>query len=162
MDRCDYCGIDTEHAFQCNYCQQSVCGEHRLPKNHGCPVYTPDSGTETFSGGGPQTKDRPSTHRKRTERVREGDSSKRESRAPAAKQPQSKGDYREASNTDVLSCPTCGKQAEEIANCEDCGQMVCPSCRSRYEHECPTAVTGNNSGSEQSSLLQRVRQYLGL
>src|SRR6056297_1972565 len=118
MDQCTHCGADVEHAFQCTYCEQSVCGEHRLPENHDCPMHVPDSSPENFAGGGPETPDRRSTYRKRIERVREKQPSKRANRSAQAREPQSKGDYRDSSATDILSCPTCGKGTDEIGECD--------------------------------------------
>jgi|AntDeeMinimDraft_5_1070356.scaffolds.fasta_scaffold52546_1 hypothetical protein len=35
MARCQYCR-DEGARFRCNWCGQTVCGQHRLPENHGC------------------------------------------------------------------------------------------------------------------------------
>lgn len=156
-----HCGADVEHAFQCTYCEQSVCGDHRLPENHDCPMYVPDSGPENFAGDDPDTPDRRSTYRKRIERVREKETSKRENRAPEARAPQSKGDYREGSDTNVLTCPTCGEGTDEIVECDGCGQQVCPACEGRYEHECPAAIVEDGDEDEDGeSLFARLWTFL--
>ncbi|QLH09825.1 AN1-type zinc finger domain-containing protein [Candidatus Nitrosotenuis sp. DW1] len=33
---CAYCGNETELPFECNYCKDSFCSEHRLPEEHRC------------------------------------------------------------------------------------------------------------------------------
>jgi len=36
MDICYYCGAETDLPFECNYCNDKFCAEHRLPENHRC------------------------------------------------------------------------------------------------------------------------------
>jgi len=36
LSRCDFCGDEIVHPFNCNYCEGSFCKEHRLPPNHKC------------------------------------------------------------------------------------------------------------------------------
>jgi len=36
MDTCYYCGAETDLPFECNYCNDKFCAEHRLPENHRC------------------------------------------------------------------------------------------------------------------------------
>ncbi|WKT58438.1 AN1-type zinc finger domain-containing protein [Candidatus Nitrosotenuis chungbukensis] len=33
---CSYCGNETELPFECNYCKDPFCSEHRLPEEHRC------------------------------------------------------------------------------------------------------------------------------
>ncbi len=33
---CVYCGEKTDLPFQCNYCSDKFCAEHRLPEDHRC------------------------------------------------------------------------------------------------------------------------------
>ena len=42
--KCKYCGKEVELPYQCNFCQNYFCMEHRLPENHACveaPPRTP-------------------------------------------------------------------------------------------------------------------------
>jgi hypothetical protein len=44
MTKCEYCGVDVELPFECNFCGGYFCMEHRLPENHRCssaPARTP-------------------------------------------------------------------------------------------------------------------------
>lgn len=44
VSKCEYCGVDIELPFQCNYCGKPLCEKHRLPENHDCsgaPTRTP-------------------------------------------------------------------------------------------------------------------------
>ena len=34
--KCDYCGVDEDLPFTCNYCAGTFCAEHRLPEAHAC------------------------------------------------------------------------------------------------------------------------------
>ncbi|MGQ0606425.1 MAG: AN1-type zinc finger domain-containing protein [Candidatus Nitrosotenuis sp.] len=33
---CTYCGNKTDLPFECNYCKDEFCSEHRLPEEHRC------------------------------------------------------------------------------------------------------------------------------
>jgi len=33
---CTYCGNETDLPFECNYCHDEFCAEHRLPEEHRC------------------------------------------------------------------------------------------------------------------------------
>jgi predicted nucleic acid binding AN1-type Zn finger protein len=151
MDTCDYCGGETEHAFQCNHCNQALCGDHRLPENHECPLYSAGGETSSFGGEGPDTLDRRGTGRKRRERVRKKETSRRNPPEPV--EPQSKSDNRSGgtANTDVLNCPSCGSDTDQVIECDDCGQSVCPGCEGVYEHECPVGVTKSGDTDDGSS-----------
>lgn len=35
-EKCAYCGDLTDMPFQCNYCKDPFCSEHRLPEEHRC------------------------------------------------------------------------------------------------------------------------------
>ena len=35
-ENCAYCGDLTDLPFQCNYCKDPFCAEHRLPEEHRC------------------------------------------------------------------------------------------------------------------------------
>ena len=37
MTKCQLCKKDVFMPFQCSYCGQYFCDEHRLPENHLCP-----------------------------------------------------------------------------------------------------------------------------
>lgn len=37
---CAYCGDETDLPFQCNYCKDEFCAEHRLPEEHRCVKLT--------------------------------------------------------------------------------------------------------------------------
>jgi predicted nucleic acid binding AN1-type Zn finger protein len=162
MEQCAHCGAETNHAFRCNYCNQSHCSEHRLPEKHECSMHIPGNDPSSFGGEGPQTRDRRSTHRKRIERVREKRSDKHRPRPDdsltESRRPRSKGDYRETADSEALTCPTCESGTDEIFECEDCSQKVCPSCEGRWEHECPEAVTkdADTEESDSSSLVKRL------
>ncbi len=44
MPKCEYCGVEVELPFKCNFCGSLLCMEHRLPENHACgrqPPRTP-------------------------------------------------------------------------------------------------------------------------
>jgi predicted nucleic acid binding AN1-type Zn finger protein len=34
--KCTYCGDMTDLPFECNYCKDPFCSEHRLPEDHRC------------------------------------------------------------------------------------------------------------------------------
>jgi hypothetical protein len=152
MDTCDYCGDESEHPFGCNHCTQSFCGDHRLPENHECPLYSAGGEISSFGGEGPDTTDRRGTGRKRIERVRKKETSRMN---PPAVDPQSKGDHRseETGDTSVLTCPTCSTNTHQVFNCEECGQTVCPDCEGVYEHECPVGVTKDKETDESTTSL---------
>ena len=35
-EKCAYCGDMTDMPFECNYCKDPFCAEHRLPEDHRC------------------------------------------------------------------------------------------------------------------------------
>ena len=35
-EKCAYCGDMTDMPFECNYCKDPFCSEHRLPEDHRC------------------------------------------------------------------------------------------------------------------------------
>ncbi len=37
---CAYCGDMTDMPFECNYCKDPFCSEHRLPEEHRCVKLT--------------------------------------------------------------------------------------------------------------------------
>jgi predicted nucleic acid binding AN1-type Zn finger protein len=39
-EKCAYCGDMTDMPFQCNYCKDPFCAEHRLPEEHRCVKLT--------------------------------------------------------------------------------------------------------------------------
>jgi predicted nucleic acid binding AN1-type Zn finger protein len=39
-ERCAYCGDIADMPFQCNYCKDPFCAEHRLPEEHRCVKLT--------------------------------------------------------------------------------------------------------------------------
>ena len=39
-EKCAYCGDMTDMPFQCNYCKDPFCSEHRLPEEHRCVKLT--------------------------------------------------------------------------------------------------------------------------
>ncbi len=44
MAKCEYCGIEIELPFKCNYCGRYFCEAHRLLESHDCqnaPIRTP-------------------------------------------------------------------------------------------------------------------------
>jgi len=41
VSKCEYCGIEVELPFQCNYCGKFFCEVHRLLENHDCPNAPP-------------------------------------------------------------------------------------------------------------------------
>lgn len=36
LEKCAYCGDMTDMPFECNYCRDPFCPEHRLPEEHRC------------------------------------------------------------------------------------------------------------------------------
>ena len=40
LEKCCYCGDMTDMPFQCNYCKDFFCPEHRLPEEHRCVKLT--------------------------------------------------------------------------------------------------------------------------
>ena len=38
--KCAYCGKLTDLPFECNYCKDPFCSEHRLPEDHRCGKLT--------------------------------------------------------------------------------------------------------------------------
>ncbi|HSB50644.1 MAG TPA: AN1-type zinc finger domain-containing protein [Nitrosopumilaceae archaeon] len=39
-EKCAYCGDMTDLPFECNYCKDPFCAEHRLPEEHRCVKLT--------------------------------------------------------------------------------------------------------------------------
>lgn len=39
-EKCAYCGDMTDMPFECNYCKDPFCAEHRLPEEHRCVKLT--------------------------------------------------------------------------------------------------------------------------
>ncbi len=39
-EKCAYCGDMTDMPFNCNYCKDPFCPEHRLPEEHRCVKLT--------------------------------------------------------------------------------------------------------------------------
>lgn len=39
-EKCAYCGNMADLPFQCNYCKDPFCAEHRLPEEHRCVKLT--------------------------------------------------------------------------------------------------------------------------
>lgn len=39
-EKCAYCGDMVDMPFQCNYCKDPFCAEHRLPEEHRCVKLT--------------------------------------------------------------------------------------------------------------------------
>jgi len=39
-EKCAYCGDMTDMPFECNYCKDPLCSEHRLPEDHRCVKLT--------------------------------------------------------------------------------------------------------------------------
>ena len=35
-EKCAYCGDMVDLPFECNYCKDPFCAEHRLPEDHRC------------------------------------------------------------------------------------------------------------------------------
>jgi len=40
QEKCAYCGDMTDMPFECNYCKDPFCSEHRLPEEHRCVKLT--------------------------------------------------------------------------------------------------------------------------
>ena len=40
IEKCAYCGDETDMPFECNYCKDPFCAEHRLPEEHRCVKLT--------------------------------------------------------------------------------------------------------------------------
>ena len=36
VEKCAYCGDMVDLPFECNYCKDPFCAEHRLPEDHRC------------------------------------------------------------------------------------------------------------------------------
>jgi hypothetical protein len=41
LPKCEYCGVEVNLPFQCNYCEKYFCEAHRLLENHSCPNAPP-------------------------------------------------------------------------------------------------------------------------
>lgn len=39
-EKCAYCGDMTDLPFECSYCKDPFCAEHRLPEDHRCVKLT--------------------------------------------------------------------------------------------------------------------------
>lgn len=52
MSECDFCGKKVDTPFDCNYCEGSFCGKHKLPPNHNCAGLEE---WEKYSGPGVQS-----------------------------------------------------------------------------------------------------------
>ena len=39
-EKCAYCGDMTDLPFECSYCRDPFCAEHRLPEEHRCVKLT--------------------------------------------------------------------------------------------------------------------------
>ncbi|WP_149785648.1 AN1-type zinc finger domain-containing protein [Halorubrum aquaticum] len=156
MDSCDFCGDSVEHTFSCNYCGQSLCGNHRLPENHECPVQTTSGNLTSFAGEGPQIRDRRGTGRKRRERVQDKETSRMNPPENVTFQNR-KNQNKDKSETNVLNCPTCGGSTDRILECEGCGQSICPNCKGVNEHDCSRNDTVDDSrSSDEVSLFNKI------
>ena len=40
VEKCAYCGDMVDLPFECNYCKDPFCAEHRLPEDHRCVKLT--------------------------------------------------------------------------------------------------------------------------
>lgn len=40
IDNCAYCGDPVELPFECSFCKDPFCAEHRLPETHRCVKLT--------------------------------------------------------------------------------------------------------------------------
>jgi predicted nucleic acid binding AN1-type Zn finger protein len=40
QEKCAYCGDMVDIPFECNYCKDPFCAEHRLPEDHRCVKLT--------------------------------------------------------------------------------------------------------------------------
>ncbi|WP_128478273.1 AN1-type zinc finger domain-containing protein [Halorussus pelagicus] len=155
MAECDYCGTVTEHAFPCNYCESSFCGDHRLPENHDCTRFHRTSSGSSLSGNGPDTSDRRSTHRTRVERVREKETTTMDRRVPDTT-PNTKNNHQEdKAELKALSCPTCGSNTATVQTCDSCGQSTCPDC----DHDCNLS---DEPEEERDSLINRIKRFLSV
>lgn len=36
MAICEFCGVTITMPYTCSYCNQRLCGDHKLPENHKC------------------------------------------------------------------------------------------------------------------------------
>ena len=41
MPKCEFCEVEVDFPFQCNYCGKYFCEAHRLLENHNCPNAPP-------------------------------------------------------------------------------------------------------------------------
>lgn len=42
-NKCDFCGEEELLHFKCPFCSGNYCGSHRLPENHSCPNFSPQT-----------------------------------------------------------------------------------------------------------------------
>jgi len=141
MGRCDVCDAAVEHPFPCQRCERSFCSDHRLPENHDCPAF--DRGATPLSGDGPSVRDRRGTFRRRVDRVRAKETSKRESRIDE------RDDGGASGETAVLTCAECGASVASLATCEDCGDAYCSDCVDDHD-SCQTAQREREKQEDQA------------
>lgn len=127
MGTCDGCGEIVDHAFPCQRCGNSYCGDHRLPENHNCPFFV--TAETPLTGDGPQTRDRRGTGRKRRERVQQKETKRWMNKTDDLTPQQPSGD------TAVLHCPNCNEDVSQLKNCSECSDSFCPSCVSPQNHK---------------------------
>jgi|GEM_PF-2374929 len=110
MGRCSYCGKDIDHPFPCRHCNNSYCGDHRLPENHECPLYVPD---EEFGGTGPDTREIRNDRATRKQRLSQQRTSRERKKSEQDESPKS------SSKNDAF-CDNCGKVYYSNGLCKDC------------------------------------------
>ena len=154
MAECNHCGATIEHAFPCNRCSQSFCGDHRLPENHDCSQFERENRTQNFGGSGPTISDRRSTSRRRIERVREKETTTLDRRISDREKGESNKSDSSNHNRSVLSCPCCGSKTDEILSCEFCGDSICSNC----DHNCGTPDASQST--EESNFISQIKRFL--
>ena len=53
---CAYCGETQDLPFECNYCNDKFCAEHRLPESHRCVKLIPNKSKEIWRKKDPKEK----------------------------------------------------------------------------------------------------------
>lgn len=159
MATCDKCTEEVEHSFQCSYCEESFCGQHRLPENHQCPQFTTDSTVGTFSSSSPNITDRRGTWGRMVSRVRDKETEKWEKKTDPNPRGETKRDLSTDSEAAIFNCPECGGKAAALKEATCCGKSMCYDCRE--SHNCDSIEEEREEEQfERSGLLRRFLDRL--
>lgn len=158
MGTCNFCQEQIEHPFPCNYCGSSFCGEHRLPENHQCPDFSTDDTNAPLASASPNITDRRGTWGRLVSRVRDKETSKRETGADTSRHIESQRDFTTDSEATVLNCSQCGNNVASLVEASCCGRTMCRECRDSHDCNCSDPERIESSGDR--GIIRRLVNWL--